>query len=430
MILETIKQPADLRRLSYAELDDLAGEIRDFIVMTVSETAGHLGSNLGAVELTLALHRVFDSPRDAILWDTGHQAYVHKLVTGRQSVFNTLRQQGGLSGYPSRAESEHDFVENSHASTILSYAYGLAAARDTAVAAGDAEVASRPAGRRIVAVIGDGSMTGGMAYEALNNLGHSGRGVIIVLNDNGRSYAPTVSNLSKSLTQVRLNPVYMRRQKSFEALVRSVPLVGPRCRQGHGGTEGRDPRDVGAGDVLRAARRALHGSGRRARRRSAREGVAQRGRVRRADRAARADPEGARLPARRGRRREAPPRCAGVRPGGRASALGAGRVHAGVRRGDDQRGRGQREGGRDHRGHARPDRIAALPGALARSLLRRRHRRAARGHRGDRHGDGRAAPRRRHLLDVHEPRVGPGHVRLRAPPAADRLLPRPGGHHR
>ncbi len=175
---------------------------------------------------------MFDSPRDAILWDTGHQAYVHKLVTGRQSVFNTLRQQGGLSGYPSRAESEHDFVENSHASTILSYAYGLAAARDTAVAAGDPEVASRPAGRRIVAVIGDGSMTGGMAYEALNNLGHSGRGVIIVLNDNGRSYAPTVSNLSKSLTQVRLNPVYMRRQKSFEALVRSVPLVGPRAHKG------------------------------------------------------------------------------------------------------------------------------------------------------------------------------------------------------
>jgi 1-deoxy-D-xylulose-5-phosphate synthase len=232
MILETIKQPADLRRLSYTELDDLAGEIRDFIVQTVSETAGHLGSNLGAVEMTLALHRVFDSPRDAILWDTGHQAYVHKLVTGRQAMFSTLRQQGGLSGYPCRIESEHDFVENSHASTILSYAYGLAVARDAAVAAGDVNVASRRAGRRIVAVIGDGSMTGGMAYEALNNLGHSGRGVIVVLNDNGRSYAPTVSNLSKSLTQVRLNPVYMRRQKSFEALVMSVPLVGSRAHKG------------------------------------------------------------------------------------------------------------------------------------------------------------------------------------------------------
>jgi 1-deoxy-D-xylulose-5-phosphate synthase len=148
MILETIKQPADLRRLSYAELDDLAGEIRDFIVQTVSETAGHLGSNLGAVEMTLALHRVFDSPRDAILWDTGHQAYVHKLVTGRQAMFSTLRQEGGLSGYPRRAESEHDFVENGHASTILSYAYGLAAARDAAVASGEPDVAPRRAGAR------------------------------------------------------------------------------------------------------------------------------------------------------------------------------------------------------------------------------------------------------------------------------------------
>jgi len=157
---------------------------------------------------------------------------VHKLVTGRQSMFPTLRQAGGLSGYPCRAESEHDFVENSHASTILSYAYGLAAARDAAIAAGEPDIASRRAGRRIVAVIGDGSMTGGMAYEALNNLGHSGRGVIIVLNDNGRSYAPTVSNLSKSLTQVRLNPVYMRRQKRLEALVKSVPLVGPRAHKG------------------------------------------------------------------------------------------------------------------------------------------------------------------------------------------------------
>jgi len=215
MLLDSIGEPADLRTLSYDELDQLSGELRDFIVQSVAETGGHLGSNLGAVELTLALHRVFDSPCDAVLWDTGHQAYVHKIITGRRAGFEDLRQAGGLSGYPCRAESEHDFVENSHASTILSYAYGLAAARDAAVASGEPDIASRRAGRRIVAVIGDGSMTGGMAYEALNNLGHSGRGVIIVLNDNGRSYAPTVSNLSKSLTQVRLNPVYMRRQKSF-----------------------------------------------------------------------------------------------------------------------------------------------------------------------------------------------------------------------
>jgi 1-deoxy-D-xylulose-5-phosphate synthase len=216
MILESIGRPGDLRRLTYGELDDLAGEIRDFIVNAVADNGGHLGSNLGAVELTLALHRVFESPRDALLWDTGHQSYVHKLVTGRRDDFTTLRKAGGLSGYPSRAESEHDLVENSHASTILSYAYGLAVARDNGVGPH----------RHIVAVIGDGSLTGGMAYEALNNLGHANRNVIIVLNDNGRSYAPTVSNLSESLTRIRLNPVYMRRQHRLEELARQLPLLG------------------------------------------------------------------------------------------------------------------------------------------------------------------------------------------------------------
>jgi len=243
MWLERISEPADLRALTDEQLAELAGELRDFIVAAVAENAGHLGSNLGAVELTLALHRVFESPQDAILWDTGHQAYVHKLVTGRQVGFSRLRQGDGLSGYPSREESRHDFVENSHASTILSYAYGLAVARD--LGANDH--------RHIVAVLGDGSMTGGMAYEALNNLGHSGKRVIAVLNDNGRSYAPTISNLtakrpspnldgdaadtpplisrigdwlSQTLTDIRLNPVYVRRQRKLEEFVREVPLVG------------------------------------------------------------------------------------------------------------------------------------------------------------------------------------------------------------
>src|SRR6476659_4202968 len=147
MALSQIREPADLRAMSFPELDDLAGEIRDFIVQAVAENAGHLGSNLGAVELTLALHRVFDSPTDAIMWDTGHQAYVHKIVTGRQAQFEVLRQAGGLSGYPSREESAHDLVENSHASTSLSYAYGLAVARD----------AKANELRHIVTVIGDGS---------------------------------------------------------------------------------------------------------------------------------------------------------------------------------------------------------------------------------------------------------------------------------
>ncbi len=247
MALSDIREPADLRGLSYAQLDELAGEIRDFVVQAVAETGGHLGSNLGAVELTLALHRVFDSPQDAILWDPGHQAYVHKIVTGRQAGFERLRQADGLSGYPSREESRHDYIENSHASTVLSYAYGLAVARDTGV----------DPHRHIVAVIGDGSMTGGMAYEALNNLGHAGKRVIIALNDNGRSYAPTISNLtagvapavepvsehpslperitdklSHTLTNIRMNPVYVRRQRRLEHFVERLPYVGPQAEKG------------------------------------------------------------------------------------------------------------------------------------------------------------------------------------------------------
>src|SRR5688500_10136460 len=172
-LLETIASPADLRRLSYEEIDQLAGEIREFIVQAVVNAGnGHLGSNLGAVELTLALHRVFDTPNDILLWDTGHQAYVHKIVTGRRDDFGTLRQPGGLSGYPSRQESDHDWIENSHASTVLSYAHGMATA-----------VELQGLQRKVVAVIGDGSMTGGMAFEGLNNLGNTGRRVVIILND-------------------------------------------------------------------------------------------------------------------------------------------------------------------------------------------------------------------------------------------------------
>ncbi len=228
MALADIRQPSDLRPLTLPQLEALAEEIREFVVSAVSETGGHLGSNLGAVELTLALHRVFDSPRDAILWDTGHQAYIHKIVTGRRAGFNKLRQADGISGYPSREESIHDFIENSHASTVLSYAYGLAVARD----------AGQSTDRRhIVAVIGDGSMTGGMAYEALNNLGHSGKRVIVVLNDNGRSYAPTVSNLSQGalsnkLTDIRLNPVYVRRQRKIEKFLKNLPVIGTQAERG------------------------------------------------------------------------------------------------------------------------------------------------------------------------------------------------------
>ena len=217
MLLDRINSPADLRRLDYPALEQLASEIRTVIIDQVNTSGnGHLGSNLGAVELTLALHRVFDSPHDMILWDTGHQAYVHKLVTGRRESFDTIRKQGGLSGYPSRSESPHDWVENSHASTILSYAYGLATAQ---------ELEGGPQ-HRVVAVIGDGALTGGMAYEGLNNLGHAHRNVIIVLNDNGRSYAPTISRLSESLSKLRANPTYRRQQARLERAMGDVPVVG------------------------------------------------------------------------------------------------------------------------------------------------------------------------------------------------------------
>ncbi len=230
MILPRIETPDDLRALDAAELSELAAEIRAFIVESVTTTGGHLGSNLGVVELTIALHRVFESPKDPILWDTGHQAYVHKLLTGRRYGFRNLRQKGGMSGYPNRAESEHDWIENSHASTVLSYAHGLATALElTGGASGyDHE-------RRVVAVIGDGALTGGMAYEALNNLGHSGRRVVVVLNDNGRSYAPTVSQLSRSLTTLRLNPTYVQTRERLRTLLREIPGVGELAYSGvHG----------------------------------------------------------------------------------------------------------------------------------------------------------------------------------------------------
>ncbi len=221
MLLPSIKTPADLRSLDYEQLDQLAEEIRSFIVEAVTRTGGHLGSNLGAVELTLALHRVFESPRDPILWDTGHQAYVHKLLTGRQGGFAELRKKGGLSGYPSRAESEHDWIENSHASTALSYAHGLATALQL-----DHELIGSDGNRRVVAVVGDGALTGGMAYEALNNLGHSGRRVVIILNDNGRSYAPTVGGLADHFARLRLDPRYEAAKSGIGGFLSAIPAVG------------------------------------------------------------------------------------------------------------------------------------------------------------------------------------------------------------
>jgi 1-deoxy-D-xylulose-5-phosphate synthase len=216
-LLESIQDPADLRRLDSAQLEALASEIREFLVEKISLSGGHLSPNLGVVELTLALHRVFQSPQDAIVWDTGHQAYVHKLVTGRAAGFDRLRQRGGLSGYPSRAESPHDLIENSHASTSLSYALGLAEAR-----------LRRGVEGSVVAVIGDGALTGGMAYEALNQIAHLlPPNLVIVLNDNGRSYAPTVGGLARHLDQLQVDPRYERLKEEISHRLRELPLVGP-----------------------------------------------------------------------------------------------------------------------------------------------------------------------------------------------------------
>ena len=215
-LLSKIHSPADLKRLDLAELQALAGEIRDFLVTTVARTGGHLGPNLGVVELTMALHRVFDSPTDAIIFDTGHQAYVHKILTGRQDQFGRLKMTGGLSGYPNRAESEHDLVENSHASTALSYADGLAKA-----------FALTGARRHVVAVVGDGALTGGMCWEALNNIAVAkDRNLVIVVNDNGWSYQPTIGGLADRLAALRLQPGYERMLDAGKRALAQTPVVG------------------------------------------------------------------------------------------------------------------------------------------------------------------------------------------------------------
>ncbi|OMI41343.1 1-deoxy-D-xylulose-5-phosphate synthase [Streptomyces sparsogenes] len=228
-LLESVRGPGDLKPLTEEQLAELAGEIREFLIHAVARTGGHLGPNLGVVELSIALHRVFDSPVDRILWDTGHQSYVHKLLTGRQD-FSKLRGKGGLSGYPSRAESEHDVIENSHASTVLGWADGLAKAN---------EVLGRT-DRHVVAVIGDGALTGGMAWEALNNIAAArDRPLIIVVNDNERSYAPTIGGLANHLATLRTTDGYERFLAWGKDVLERTPVVGrPLYESLHGAKKG------------------------------------------------------------------------------------------------------------------------------------------------------------------------------------------------
>jgi 1-deoxy-D-xylulose-5-phosphate synthase len=220
-MLQQIRGPADLQHLTQPQLSELAREIREFLIHKVAATGGHLGPNLGVVELTLALHRVFDSPHDPIIFDTGHQSYVHKMLTGRSHDFATLRKKDGLSGYPARSESEHDWVESSHASSSLSYADGLAKAFEL----------SGHRNRHVVAVVGDGALTGGMCWEALNNIAASKRPVVVVVNDNGRSYAPTIGGFAEHMAGLRLQPGYERVLEEGRKAVRGVPVIGEICYQ-------------------------------------------------------------------------------------------------------------------------------------------------------------------------------------------------------
>jgi 1-deoxy-D-xylulose-5-phosphate synthase len=216
-LLDGIDSPRDVRAVPVDRLPELAAEIRAELVAKVTRTGGHLGPNLGVVELTIALHRVFDSPRDVLVWDTGHQSYVHKMLTGRLRDFDSLRQEGGLSGYPSRAESEHDVVENSHASTALSWADGIAKGFERTGQLGR---------RHVVGIIGDGALTGGMAWEAMNNIAGSDRPLVIVVNDNERSYSPTIGGLASHLSTLRTARTYERVLDWGKRWLGRTPLVG------------------------------------------------------------------------------------------------------------------------------------------------------------------------------------------------------------
>ena len=218
--LARIESPRDLKSLSFEELEQLADEIRSFLIKSVSKTGGHIASNLGVVELTIALHKVLNAPLDKIIWDVGHQTYVNKILTGRKDVFDTLRQIHGISGFPKTQESPYDAFNTGHSSTSISAALGMARARDL-----------KGEKYTVAAVIGDGSLTGGMAFEALNDAGISGTKLLIILNDNGMSIAPNVGGLSRYLSRIRVRPFYYKTRESLQALVDSMPRSSKRLRK-------------------------------------------------------------------------------------------------------------------------------------------------------------------------------------------------------
>ncbi len=408
-MLEQVRGPADLQHLSQAELRDLAAEIRDFLIHKVAATGGHLGPNLGVVELTLALHRVFDSPHDPIIFDTGHQAYVHKMLTGRAADFETLRKKDGLSGYPSRSESEHDWVESSHASAALSYADGLAKAFEL----------TGHRNRHVVAVVGDGALTGGMCWEALNNIAAARRPVVIVVNDNGRSYAPTFGGLANHLATLRLQPGYESLLERGRSAVRGMPVFGDLAYQFMhsikagvkdalspqllftdlglkylGPVDGHDEHAVEA--ALRRAR-GFHGP-------VLVHVVTQKGR----GYGPAEDDEADQMHS-----------CGVIDPADRVGhQRSRAELDGDVLRVADRVGDEAPRHRRDHRRDARADRAECIRRTLPGQVVRRRNRRAARHDVGGRAGHGRHASRRRDLRDVPQPGVRPDHDGRRTAQAA------------
>ncbi len=217
-LLDSVNCPGDIKSMDYEQLDMLSEEIRELLIETISKNGGHLASNLGVVELTLAMHKVFDTPKDQFVWDVGHQSYTHKILTGRKDRFSTIRQENGLSGYPKQSESEHDSFVAGHSSTSISVANGIAKAKTMLKEEG-----------HVVAVIGDGALTGGLAYEGINNAGRSGDRLIVILNDNEMSISKNVGGLAKYLSTIRSNPKYFKMKNNLEHFLLKLPLIGKKA---------------------------------------------------------------------------------------------------------------------------------------------------------------------------------------------------------
>ncbi len=338
-LLQTIDDPAELRKLERKQLKQLAEELRAFVLDSVSKTGGHLSSNLGTVELTIALHYVFDTPEDRIVWDVGHQTYPHKILTGRREQMHTLRQLGGISGFPRRSESPYDTFGTAHSSTSISAALGMAAAAKM-----------KGEKRRAIAVIGDGAMSAGMAYEAMNNAGAMDVDLLVILNDNEMSISPPVGALTNYLARLLSGRIYSTARRASEHILKRVPPIlgagAPRrgAREGHGDAE----------HAVRGVRLQLHRADRRARSGRADSDAAQHPQAERAAVPARRDTQGAGLQARRGRP-DRLPRAGQVRSraGPHEDRRRAAQLHPGLRRLAVRHGRARSAAGRHHAGDAR-----------------------------------------------------------------------------